>query len=90
VSGEHEREHIAARDVRPGDVVWNAYGGARGRAEVTSEARERTDGTIEFDCADGPYSGSENDEEGPRSGLLPAGCGGSCVRRPVGGRSLTW
>ena len=53
MSGEPEREHVEARDVRPGMVVWNAYGGVRGRAEVTSEARERPDGTIEFDCADG-------------------------------------
>jgi hypothetical protein len=54
MTGEAEREHIEARDVRPGDVIWNPYGGARGHAEVASEARERPDGTIEFDCADGP------------------------------------
>jgi hypothetical protein len=42
---EQESHSIDARDVRPGDVVWNAYGGSRGRAEVTSEARERTDGS---------------------------------------------
>jgi hypothetical protein len=50
---EQESRGIDARDVRPGDVVWNPYGGARGRGEVTSEARERADGTVEFDCADG-------------------------------------
>src|SRR6266542_5993398 len=50
---EQESRGIAARDVQPGMIVWNPYGGARGRAEVASEARERPDGTIEFDCADG-------------------------------------
>ncbi len=50
---EQEPRGIDAGDVRPGDIVWNPYGGARGRAEVTTEARERPDGTIEFDCADG-------------------------------------
>jgi hypothetical protein len=44
---------IHARDVQPGMVVWNPYGGARGRAEVASEPRRRPDGTIEFDTADG-------------------------------------
>ncbi len=53
MTGEAEREHIEARDVRPGDMIWNPYGGARGHAEVASEPRERPDGTVEFDCADG-------------------------------------
>jgi len=55
VSGypEQESHSIGAREVRPGDVIWNPHGGSRGRAEVTSEPRERPDGTIEFDCADG-------------------------------------
>ena len=53
MTGEAEREHIEARDVRPGDMIWNPYGGARGHAEVASERRERPDGTVEFDCADG-------------------------------------
>jgi hypothetical protein len=44
---------ISARDVRPGMVVWNPYGGARGRALVASDPRERPDGAIEFDTADG-------------------------------------
>ncbi len=44
---------IRARDVRPGMVIWNPYGGARGRALVASEPRERPDGAIEFDTADG-------------------------------------
>jgi hypothetical protein len=44
---------IRACDVRPGMVVWNPYGGARGRAQVASEPRERPDGAIEFDTADG-------------------------------------
>jgi hypothetical protein len=50
---EQEPRGIDARDVRPGDMIWNPYGGPRGHAEVTSEPRERPDGTIEFDCADG-------------------------------------
>jgi len=50
---EQESRGIDARDVRPGDVIWNPHGGFRGRAEVTSEPRERPDGTVEFDCADG-------------------------------------
>ena len=50
---EQGSHRIDACDVQPGDLIWNPYGGARGRAEVTSEARERPDGTIEFDCADG-------------------------------------
>jgi hypothetical protein len=45
--------HIHARDVRPGMVVWNPYGGARGQAEVASEPRRRPDGAIEFDTTDG-------------------------------------
>ncbi len=53
MTGEAEREHIEAGDVRPGDMIWNPYGGARGHAEVASEPRERPDGTVEFDCADG-------------------------------------
>jgi len=55
VSGHAEQNPhgIDARDVRPGDMIWNPYGGARGHAEVASEPRERPDGTIEFDCADG-------------------------------------
>jgi hypothetical protein len=44
---------VRPRDVRPGMVVWNPYGGARGRAQVASEPRERPDGAIEFDTADG-------------------------------------
>ena len=44
---------VRPRDVRPGMVVWNPYGGARGRARVASEPRERPDGAIEFDTADG-------------------------------------
>jgi len=44
---------VRARDVRPGMVVWNPYGGARGRAQVAGEPRERPDGAIEFDTADG-------------------------------------
>ena len=51
MSGEYE--HIEARAVRVGDLIWNPYGGSQGLAEVTSEPRERPDGTIEFDCADG-------------------------------------
>jgi len=34
-------------------AVWNPYGGARGRAQVASAPRERPDGAIEFDTADG-------------------------------------
>jgi len=50
---EQESRGIEARDVRPGMLVWNQYGGSRGYAVVTSEPRERPDGTIEFDVADG-------------------------------------
>ena len=50
---EQEDRGIAARDVKPGDVIWNPYGGARGRAEVASEVRWLPDGTVEFDAADG-------------------------------------
>jgi len=44
---------IDARDVRPGMVDWNPYGGRRGRVVVASEPRERPDGAVEFDAADG-------------------------------------
>ncbi len=50
---EQGSHRIDARDVQPGDLIWNPYGGPRGHAEVASEARERPDGTVEFDCADG-------------------------------------
>src|SRR5260370_38191258 len=50
---ENQDHSIHARDVRPGMVVWNPYGGARGRALVASEPRERPDGVVEFDTADG-------------------------------------
>ena len=50
---EQESRGIDARDVRPGMLVWNPYGGDRGYAVVTSEPRGRPDGTIEFDVADG-------------------------------------
>jgi hypothetical protein len=51
--GDRPDHSIHARDVRPGMVVWNPYGGTRGRAEVTSEPRQRPDGAVEFDTADG-------------------------------------
>lgn len=44
---------VAARDVQPGMIVWNPYGGRRGRIIVASEPRELPDGTVEFDAADG-------------------------------------
>ncbi len=53
VTGDGQDHSIRARDVRPGMVVWNPYGGARGRALVASEPRERPDGAVEFDTADG-------------------------------------
>lgn len=48
-----ESHGINASDVKPGMIVWNAYGGSRGRLEVASEVRERADGNVEFDVADG-------------------------------------
>ena len=50
---EQESHSIEASAVRPGDLIWNPYGGARGHAEVASEPRQRPDGSVEFDCADG-------------------------------------
>jgi hypothetical protein len=50
---DDESRWIEARDVRPGVIAWNPYGGPRGRLEVASEARERPDGAVEFDVADG-------------------------------------
>jgi hypothetical protein len=50
---EQEDRSIAAGDLKPGDIAWNPYGGARGRCEVASEVRELPDGTIEFDAAYG-------------------------------------
>lgn len=52
-TGPGQEDSIHARDVRPGMVVWNPYGGARGQAVVASQPRERPDGAIEFDTTDG-------------------------------------
>jgi len=52
-SGKAQDHGICARDVRPGMIVRNPYGGARGRGEVVGEPRQGPDGTIEFDLADG-------------------------------------
>jgi hypothetical protein len=51
---EEERPRsVAACDIKPGMIVWNPYGGSRGRLVAASEVRERPDGTVEFDAADG-------------------------------------
>ncbi len=50
---EEDGHTIQPRDLRPGMVVWNPYGGYRGRAVVASEPRERADGAVEFDTEDG-------------------------------------
>jgi hypothetical protein len=52
-TGEGQTRSIHARDVRPGMVVRNPYGGARGRFLVASEPRPRPDGAVEFDTGDG-------------------------------------
>jgi hypothetical protein len=52
-TGDTPDRSIHASDVRPGMVVRNPYGGARGRFLVASEPRPRPDGTVEFDTADG-------------------------------------
>jgi hypothetical protein len=52
-TGEGQTHSIHARDVRPGMVVRNPYGGARGRFVVASEPRPRPDGAVEFDTGDG-------------------------------------
>jgi hypothetical protein len=50
---EQESHSVAARDVQAGQILWNPHGGSCGRMEVASDARERADGAIEFDLADG-------------------------------------
>jgi hypothetical protein len=53
LTGDGQGHTIHARDVRPGMVVRNPYGGARGRFLVASEPRPRPDGMVEVDTGDG-------------------------------------
>ena len=55
MSGDREQgsRSVEASAVRPGDRIWNPYGGPQGYAVVASEPRTRPDGTVEFDVTDG-------------------------------------